>query len=405
MPPKPPVRPPLTMTPLPMALVLTSTGVSVLGSALSTVAVPLLVLELTGSAFLLGLVGGCEAAGMVIGNTLGGALADRIGPRRASIAGSALAGVVVALIPLAAMAGLLNVAVLCVLGLVSSACGSIGGISRRGLLLATAGGSADRAEGLYQVVLNAGYVGGVALSGLLVAAVDLPTLLWLDAASFAVTALMVAGVRAGRREPAKTHGGSVLGDWLEGLRSSWRAPDVRITLIAGCVLSGLATATATVALPLYGTAPGSPDGGLAWLLGVDTAGTLLGLGLYTLIVTRVPGWTILAVTLTLEGAGIAAFALAPDFPARLVCIGIAGFAAGPTVPVVMALVRRLTPTAMHGRVLGLFFAATMALTPLFNLAAGAVLEIGPLWTVPAAQAVVALLAAPTLVRRYRRASS
>ncbi|GLZ76553.1 MFS transporter [Actinorhabdospora filicis] len=391
---------------LPLALVLASTGVSVFGSALSTVAIPLLVLRLTGSALDLGLVGGFQAAGMVAGNTLGGTLADRIGPRRASLTGSALAGAVVALIPLASAAGLLNIAVLCALGLLSGACGSTGGIARRGLLLdaaAASGASADRAEGGYQFLLNAGYVGGIALSGLLVAAVDLATLVWIDAASFWLTALMVAAVRARRGPAAKD--GSVLGDWLAGLRASWRAPDVRVTLVAGCVLAGLATATATVALPLYGTAPGAPEGGLAWLLGLDTVGTLLGLGLYTLVVTRVPGWTVLAVTLALEAVAVAAFALAPNFPARLACIAVAGFAAGPTVPVVMALVRRLTPPEMHGRVLGLFFAATTALTPLFNLAAGAALEIGPLWTVPAAQAMVSLLAAVPLVRRYRKASA
>lgn len=389
----------------PLYVVLGSTAVNVFGSAITIVAVPLLVLHMTGSAFHLGLVGAFEAVGLVLGNTFGGALADRFGARRTAIGGSSTAGLILATIPLLGGLGLLNVAVLCAIGLAANACGSSGGMARRGLVnqvAERAGVNVDRAESAYQFLLSAGYVGGLALAGLLAATVDLPTLIWIDAGSFFLTAAVVTAVRYRPVKTEKSSGG-LLGDWLDGLRTAWRQPPVRLALLAGCAISGVAAATGTVVLPLYGTRPGAPEGGLGWLLGASTVGSLLGLGLYTLLVNRVSRWAALLGCLALEGAAMFAFVAVPGFPARLVFLALAGLGSGPVVPLVMSLIRRFTPEDMHGRVLGLFFAAATGLSPLANLVAGAVLEFAPLWTVPAFQGAVLLGLSVPLALRMRTA--
>ncbi|MEV0646822.1 MFS transporter [Phytomonospora sp. NPDC050363] len=390
----------------PLNIVLASTAVNVFGSAVTVVAVPLLVLHLTGSAFHLGLVGAFEAVGLVAGNTFGGALADRFGARRTAVAGSLSAALVLTLIPLLDRLGPLNVGVLCAIGMVANACGSTGGMARRGLVnqvAEDAGVNVDRAESAYQFLLNAGYVGGLALAGLLAAAVDLATLIWIDAGSFALTALVVACVRYAPKPGVAAAGGSLLRDWLDGLRTAWREPPVRLALLAGCAISGIAAAMGTVVLPLYGVRTGAPEGGLGWLLGASTLGSLLGLGLYTLMVDRVARWKALLACLAAEGVAMLAFVAVPVFGARLAFLALAGLGSGPVVPLVMSLIRRFTPATMHGRVLGLFFAAATGLSPLANLAVGGVLEFAPLWTVPAFQGVVLLALAVPLGLRMRSA--
>jgi len=389
----------------PLYVVLGSTAVNVFGSAVTIVAVPLLVLHMTGSAFHLGLVGAFEAVGLVLGNTFGGALADRFGARRTAVGGSSTAGLILATIPLLGGLDLLNVAVLCAIGLAANACGSTGGMARRGLVnqvAERAGVNVDRAESAYQFLLSAGYVGGLALAGLLAATVDLPTLIWIDAGSFFLTAAVVTAVRY-RRETTEERTTTLLADWLDGLRAAWRQPAVRLALLAGCAISGVAAATGTVVLPLYGTRPGAPEGGLGWLLGASTVGSLLGLGLYTLLVNRVARWAALLGCLALEGAAMFAFVAVANFPARLAFLALAGLGSGPVVPLVMSLIRRFTPEDMHGRVLGLFFAAATGLSPLANLVAGAVLEFAPLWTVPAFQGAVLLGLSVPLALRMRSA--
>ncbi|HEY1177059.1 MAG TPA: MFS transporter, partial [Phytomonospora sp.] len=280
------------------------------------------------------------------------------------------------------------------------------GMARRGLVnqvAERAGVNVDRAESAYQFLLSAGYVGGLALAGLLAAAVDLPTLIWIDAGSFFLTAAVVAAVRYRRKPQAPTESGGLLADWVDGLRTAWREPPVRLALLAGCAISGVAAATGTVVLPLYGTRPGAPEGGLGWLLGASTVGSLLGLGLYTLVVNTVSRWAALLACLALEGAAMFAFVAVDAFPARLVLLALAGLGSGPVVPLVMSLIRRFTPEEMHGRVLGLFFAAATGLSPLANLVAGAVLEFAPLWTVPAFQGAVLLGLSVPLGLRMRTA--
>ena len=396
---------------LPLGLVLGATAVNVLGSAVTVVAVPLIVLRLSGTAFQLGLIGACGAIGMVLGNTFGGVLADRLGPRGTAMAGSAAAGAVLASVPLLSGLGVLDVWTLCAVSLLANGAGSAGGMSRRRMVVHAAEDAAvspDRAEAGYQFLLTAGYIAGIGLAGLLVAAVDLPTLVWLDVASFAVTVVLLAAVRGGAAaEGGVGAGGGAAGglarDWLDGLRTAWADRDLRLMLTAGCGLSAIGMAAGAVVLPLYAQGGNVPPGGLGWLLAAQTAGDLVGAGLYTVFVTRLAPWATMGASLGVQGAAMLAFAAAPGFPAKLVALGVAGLAAGPMLPLVMAAVRRLAPVEMHGRVLGLFFAATMALGPLSNVVVGGVLEVAPLWTVPALDGVLLAGAAVPLAVRLRRA--
>lgn len=96
---------------------LTADAISLLGTRVSMIAIPWLVLITTGSPTRTGLVAFAEITPMVLLKAFGGPLVDRVGPRRLAITADSLSCVVVGTIPLLHHAGALSFPVL--LGLVA----------------------------------------------------------------------------------------------------------------------------------------------------------------------------------------------------------------------------------------------------------------------------------------------
>ena len=83
----------------PLVAMLVASGISLVGTRLSAIALPLFVLITTGSATRTGLVAFAEMAPYVVMQALAGPLTDRVGPRRISILSDLVSAAVVAFIP------------------------------------------------------------------------------------------------------------------------------------------------------------------------------------------------------------------------------------------------------------------------------------------------------------------
>lgn len=101
--------------------------VSEYGTALSTVAYPLLILYATGSSASAGVVAAAESIGGLATMLIGGALADRISRRALLVAGSLIQAAVVGTVVLAILAGHVYVAQVAVVGLVQGLAGGLTG--------------------------------------------------------------------------------------------------------------------------------------------------------------------------------------------------------------------------------------------------------------------------------------
>jgi len=85
---------------LPIFALLGASLISMVGNALTFIAVPWFVLETTGSAAKTGIVGGASFLALVIAGLFGGPAVDRLGFKRTSVISDVASGVSVALIPL-----------------------------------------------------------------------------------------------------------------------------------------------------------------------------------------------------------------------------------------------------------------------------------------------------------------
>ncbi|MBA2753540.1 MAG: MFS transporter, partial [Chloroflexia bacterium] len=317
-----------------------------------------------------------------------GGLVDRLDRRRLSIAADLLSGVSVALIPLLALTvGLPFWALLVLVG--TGSLFDVPGITARQVLFPDtaerAGIPLERANAWYQAVSRAAQLAGPPLAGLAIALVGAGNALWLNAASFVVSAALFAvGVPATGGAPRPTvsgpapasKSGSYLAEMREGVTILLR--DRLMTLLTWTisVTNLLDAALATVVVPVfvrrvYGEGASTE---LGLVFGAFGAGSLLGSLLFASVGPRLPRRATYLVAFNGVALLTCAFALFPPLGALLAIRFAAGVLAGPINPLLMTTFQERIPPAARGRVYGLLTAGVLAGSPVGVLVAGTAVD-------------------------------
>ncbi|MEU4428101.1 MFS transporter [Actinoplanes sp. NPDC024001] len=353
-----------------LAVLLTAEAISMLGSRITFVALPWLVLTSTDSALLAGLAGFAEMLPYVLAGLLGGPIVDRVGPRPTAVAADAASVLAVAGIPVLVYCETVSLGVLLALIALAGALRGFGDAAKRALLpriIAASGMSTERGTTLYDGMSRASTLIGLPLAGMLIAAYGPATVLLFDAASFGVCALLLGGlVRAGSAGVAA--GQDEEPGYAAALRSGFRY--VREDrLILGIMSMLFMTnmfdqAFATVFVPVW--VRDSTHGPAA----LGMVGTAFGLGavagniLYTVLAPRLPRRRTLGICFFLGGpAQLLALALTDRVGVVLATAAIAGALMSTVNPILLASVYRRIPVHMHGRVMSVLIAVSWAGIP------------------------------------------
>jgi len=360
-----------------------SETVSLIGTRLSMIAVPWLVLTTTGSPTLTGLVAFAEMAPYVVLKGLTGPVVDRIGARRVCITADLVSFGVVGAVPLLHALDLLTYPVLLVLVTLTGAVRGPGDGAKHALVPAVvdaAGVSLERATGLHGASERLASTVGAAAAGALVVAVGPATALAFDAASFGVSALLL-GLTAPRGGSADGAGQDA-GDpapYLARLREGWdflRRDPVLLAMTAMVAVTNLLDAAyTTVLVPVWAQASGGGAGAIGLYFGAWSAAAVVGSLVASAYADRLPRFpTYVAAFLV---AGPPRFALlALDVEAGLtlgLLVGltaVAGFACGFINPVLGAVLYERIPAGLTGRVTALEGAICWSLLPLGGLLGG-----------------------------------
>ncbi|MER5619065.1 MFS transporter [Streptomyces sp. NPDC002215] len=177
-----------------LGTVLAAEAVSVAGNRIALIAIPWFVLETTGDPARAGLSGVAYFVPVVLAGLFGGPLVDRMGFIRSSVHADLASGMTVAAIPVLYMLGHLPFWLLLVLTFAGSMLDVPGTTARRSLVpnLAEAGGMRlERAMSAHETVMRVAQLTGGLLGGVLVAALGPILVLYMDAASFLASALLV----------------------------------------------------------------------------------------------------------------------------------------------------------------------------------------------------------------------
>jgi MFS family permease len=208
-------------------LVWAGQGVSELGSQISTVAYPLLVLALTRSPARAGVVGLAATLPLPLLALPAGLLADRFDRKRLMLTCDAVRAGALAALTIAVLSGGVAYGVVAAVAFVDGALLSVSFVTERGVLRRlVAPGQLAAAVAQNETAFYASSIVGPPLGGLLFAiARGLPFLADAVSYTFSATATLLTGVRfqAERTEPR----GSLVSEFTTGFRWLWQRPLLR----------------------------------------------------------------------------------------------------------------------------------------------------------------------------------
>jgi MFS family permease len=359
---------------LPLFALVAANAVSLVGNVMATVAIPWFVLETTGSAAKTGIAAFFTTLPLALGALFGGTVADRVGHRAASVATDVVSAGTIAAIPLLHGLGRLEFWHLVVLAFATSLFDAPGQSSREALIPALAersGRSLERATSLWVSTEHVAYVAGAPLAGLLIAAVGAPNVLWLDAASFLLSALLVAvGIGAvGAAPPSRR---SYLAQLRDGIRFLTSEPVLRVFLVQATVGNMLAAPVALVCLPVYANEVVESAPALGFTVAAYGLGGIVGALLLEPAVRTLGRKRAYFVSWTLWASLYFAIAALPPLPVMLVVLLATGFSVAAPIE---ALVRQeRTPPELRARVFATQMASLTLAAPIGVIAAGFLVE-------------------------------
>jgi len=361
----------------PLLMLLLANGISGVGNNLTALAVPWFVLETTGSPTRTGITGFFTILPIVLASFFGGTLVDRLGFRRMSVLADAASGITVALIPLLYRAGLLEFWLLLVLVFLGALLDAPGATARAALVpdLAELGGvGIERAAASVQVVQRAALLLGAPLAGGLIALLGASAVLWLDAVTFAVSALMVQFLVPATARPPRTAPPARYRDEMSvGIRFI-RQDRLTLALLLVLVMTNfLDSMWSSVLAPVYAQEVYDSAVALGLLFGAAGGGAVLGAIAYGAVGHRLPRRTLFIAAFVVAGAPALVLATFPPLPVAVAIKAVAGIAAGPLNPILGTLQYERIPAPLRGRVLGVMTAAAWVAMPLGALIAGPLL--------------------------------
>lgn len=361
---------------------LAAVGISTLGTRMTLLALPWFVLTTTGSPTLTGVIAVAELTPYVLVQAVGGPVVDRLGAWRTSVTADAIAAVATGTIPLLHAVGALPLPPLYLLVAVTGVMRGTGDSARDVMLPGAAeisGTPLERAAGLFDGVSRGAQLVGAPLAGVLIGVTNAVNVLTIDAASFAVSAAVVAALVPRAAQPVPHEPEAEPLGYLASLGEGFRfIRGDRLLLGIGAmvlVTNMLDQANSAVFTPVWAkTIVHSPValGLISMVFGIGAVG---GNVFTTWLGPRLPRrWAYAVGFLLTGGPRMLTLALASTVSPVLAVSVISGFGAGGINPILGAAQFERIPRRLQARVLGAVNATAWAGMPVGGIAGGAVTE-------------------------------
>jgi MFS family permease len=360
----------------PVVALLIAKAISGLGNTLTALAIPWFVLITTESAARTGVAAFAQMLPTVLSSFFGGALVDRVGYKRLSITADLASGLTVGAIPLLYHTVGLHfwqLLILVFLGAVLDAPGSTARDAMLPDLVERAGTRLERANSASHLIASGTTLVGPVLAGVLVAVVGASKVLWIDAASFFISAMLFA-VYVPEMKSLLESGGRYIDDVLDGLRFLRRDSALWTFLSLAAILNFVGSPLFAVVLPVYANDLFDSPRALGVMIGGFGAGAIVGALAYGAIAHRYSRWAINVSVLALASLAFGLLITLPSIPVSVIILAVMGFANGTLNPLIMTVLQERTPPELRGRVFGTVVATALIAAPAGLLLAGLALE-------------------------------
>lgn len=365
---------------------------SALGDQFTLIALPWLVLKLTGDPGSLGLVLAVMALPRANFMLVGGALVDRLSPRRVLLVARAVNAALVTLLAVLVLCDRINMPLIYAIALGIGTATAFAYPAGSALLpQLVAPERLTTANAWFMSARQLSMFLGPALAGLVIvagadptaadAAEDIQGLGWafsIDAVTFLFSLAALLALRVPSEAAPEAERGSVLSSVITGIREVWSDPPLRAFLLYVSAVTVMIMGPLQVGLPVLANDRmdlGAASFGI--LLTANGGGMVIG-GFLSGTVTRVIGNRLGLLVLGMDsfaGLGIASLALVHSTLAGglvLACIGLVGGAAQIAV---FSWIQQRVPQARMGRTMSLLMFTFMGLGPLSAAGAGLLLRV------------------------------
>jgi predicted MFS family arabinose efflux permease len=255
-----------------------------------------------------------------------------------------------------------------------------GGTARSALvpeLAAMAQMPIERATSLIHIIERSARLVGAPLGGLLIALIGTENVLWLDAASFFISAGIVAvtiKVHQPARQEEEASSGKYFEELREGLRFIYKDKLMLAIVIMVMATNFLDAVFGGVVQPVFVKQVYGQALDLGLLIAANGGGAVIGALIFSAIGPRLPRHTVFVVGFVLTSLRFFLYAIYPPLWVALVFVVISSMGAGPLNPIIGAVEYERVPRNMRGRVGGAIGAGAWSAMPLGMLIGGVLTE-------------------------------
>lgn len=354
---------------------------SVFGNSLTAIAIPWFVLDTTGSVARTGVVAAASVVPAIIAMAIGSAAVDRFGFRRMSIVSDLLSMITVAAIPLAYLTVGLSLPLLLALVFLGALFDAPGSTARSSLvpgLAERAGVPLERANGLVSGIQGMAMLAGPIVGGVLIGLVGASNVLWFNAATFALSVLIVTVLIPAGAAPTSADDPAA-GSYLDEVREGWRFvlahPLIRPIMFIATAVNFVTNPIFAVLLPAWVNGRIGDPQVLGFLLAGFCGGSLAGIALYSWVGHRLPRFPLCVAGIGVFAVAALAFAAGPAWPVLLTVLVVAGIVSAPVNPIIFTVIQELVPVDLLGRAMGAIFATALLASPVGLLISGLLVEV------------------------------
>ena len=352
-------------------------AVSSIGNNLTSIAIPWFVYVTTGSATRTGLVAFAGLLPVAIGGLFSGPIIDRLGFKQSSVISDIASGITVAIIPTLYLLDRLEFWHLLVLAFLGALLDSPGWTARGAMVPRLARRVAmplERANSAIQLSQFGGQVIGPAIAGTLIGFVGAASVLYFNAATFAISALVIGLLVSYPRlrnedDSAAEPRGTIMADVKEGVRYIITDPFISTLLAIAIFANFLFSPMFAVILPIFVKVRFDDPTALGLLAASFGIGSVAGTIFYAIFGEKLPRYPVYVGGAILLSTGMWILPFSDSLAVSIAGGLIAGLSLGPFNIVSTVALQERVPEQMLGRVIGALSMTSLA-SPLGVLLAG-----------------------------------
>lgn len=374
-------------------------GISLLGDQFQFIALPWLVLQLTGDGLAIGTVMALAGVPRAMFMLIGGALTDRFSPRQVMLASNGVRMVLVLGLALLLLSNVLSLWMVYVSALAFGLADAFFYPAQSSIIPRIVGkDQLQLANSVTQGTAQISLFAGPVLAGTLIAFMSrgsarsgnlegIAVAFIVNALTFLVSVLTLGAMRVAGEKAREGENEGVLEAIMEGLRYVWNDTVLRTIFLLIAAANFLIAGPINVGIPLIADtrlAGGAAAYGI--IMSAFGAGSLLGIGLAGAL-PRPPArllGTVLLLVWSIMGLAMAPLGLLASTTVIAALMLAAGAANFYVVIIFTTWLQERAPETMLGRVMSLLMFASTGLLPISTAASGALLDLNMAWVFGAA---------------------